>query len=380
MPTRSLFVLLGAVVATAVGGAVVAVAASSGRHATPPPPKPLADALHDALTAPAPAGVTARVTFTNNLFPSGALLGNVGSALVSGASGRLWLTNDGRGRIELQSDAGDVQLVWSKTEASLYDASSNTVYRLALPAAGGATKQPGTPPTVAAISSFLAKLGQQLVLSGAQPTSVAGRPAYGVAVSPKDKGSLLGSARLAWDAERGVPLRVAVHATGSTTPALALTVTSISYGSVPSSSVAIAPPAGAKVVDLGAPSGSGGAAHPKPVTGLDAVRAAAGFDVVAPDTIAGLPRTDARLVGGRLVVLVYGQGPGAVVVTERKLDAAPGSSLFDLLPRISLDGATGHELTTQLGSVIEWQRAGVGFLLAGSVPPATAEAAARDVA
>jgi hypothetical protein len=134
------------------------------------------------------------------------------------------------------------------------------------------------------------------------------------------------------------------------------------------------------VVDLGAPSGSGGAAHPKPVTGLDAVRAAAGFDVVAPDTIAGLPRTDARLVGGRLVVLVYGQGPGAVVVTERKLDAAPGSSLFDLLPRISLDGATGHELTTQLGSVIEWQRAGVGFLLAGSVPPATAEAAARDVA
>ena len=32
---------------------------------------------------------------------------------MSGASGRLWLTNDGRGRIELQSDAGDVQIVWN---------------------------------------------------------------------------------------------------------------------------------------------------------------------------------------------------------------------------------------------------------------------------
>ena len=32
---------------------------------------------------------------------------------MSGASGRLWLTNDGRGRIELQSDAGDAQIVWN---------------------------------------------------------------------------------------------------------------------------------------------------------------------------------------------------------------------------------------------------------------------------
>ena len=40
-----------------------------------PPPEPLDQAIHDALAAPTPDGVTARVTFTNNLFPSGALLG-----------------------------------------------------------------------------------------------------------------------------------------------------------------------------------------------------------------------------------------------------------------------------------------------------------------
>src|SRR5439155_91739 len=84
-------IVVGAVLALAGGGAAIAVAARSGGPT--PPAKPLPDALHDALVAPEPEGITARIKFTNRLFPSGALLGNVGSALMSGASGRLWLTN-----------------------------------------------------------------------------------------------------------------------------------------------------------------------------------------------------------------------------------------------------------------------------------------------
>jgi hypothetical protein len=99
LPTRSL-VLLAAVTATvAAGGAAIAVAGGGGGATSPP--KPLAQAVHDAIAAPEPDGVTARVKFTNRLFPSGALEGRVGSALLSGASGRLWLTNDGSGRLEL---------------------------------------------------------------------------------------------------------------------------------------------------------------------------------------------------------------------------------------------------------------------------------------
>jgi hypothetical protein len=97
LSTRSLIVLVVGVVALAVGGTAIAVAARGGGPA--PAPKPLDQAIHDALTAKKPDGVTARVTFTNSLFPSGAIVGQVGSALVSGASGRLWLTSDGRGRI-----------------------------------------------------------------------------------------------------------------------------------------------------------------------------------------------------------------------------------------------------------------------------------------
>src|SRR5205814_5596810 len=121
-----------AVVALAAAGAAIAVAASGGSGSTPAP-KPLAQALHDSLAGPAPEGVTARIKFTNKLFPSGAITGQVGSALMSGASGRLWATNDGRGRLELQSDAGDVQVVWNDTEVTVYDASSNTLYRATLP-------------------------------------------------------------------------------------------------------------------------------------------------------------------------------------------------------------------------------------------------------
>jgi hypothetical protein len=93
---------------------------------------------------------------------------------------------------------------------------------------------------------------------------------------------------------------------------------------------------------------------------------------------------DATLVGrtdSKAALLVYGQGLGAIAVLERKADAAAPQSGSPLqsLPKISLDGITAHELATQLGTVLEWQRDGVSYVLAGSVPPAAAEAAARSL-
>src|SRR6478736_6785841 len=117
--TRSLLLVIAGVGALAIGGAAIAIAASGG--GSTPPPEPLDQAIQSALSAPHPDGVSARVSFTNNLFPSGSLLGQTGSALMTGAEGRLWLTGDGQGRIELQSDAGDVQIVWTSDTISVYD-------------------------------------------------------------------------------------------------------------------------------------------------------------------------------------------------------------------------------------------------------------------
>jgi outer membrane lipoprotein-sorting protein len=301
---------------------------------------------------------------------------------MSGATGRLWLTNDGRGRLELQSDAGDVQIVWNKDKVTAYDASSNTVYAFDLPSATTTSSSPdtGATPTLTQIGDFLSKLGQHADVSGAQPADIAARPAYSVRVSPKHDGGLLGYAELAWDAEQGVPLRVAVYAQGSSKPVLELVTTEVSYGSVPSSAVDVAPPAGAKTVDLSSTTTTDtGTDKANAITGLAAVQAAVDFPVVAPDTLVGLPRQDVRTVKGNNALVIYGQGLGAIVVLEHKTDATgtqQGGAL-SALPSVSLDGLTGHELATQLGTAIEWERNGVSFVLAGSLPPAAAESAAR---
>jgi outer membrane lipoprotein-sorting protein len=379
LSTARLIALAAVVVVVAAGGAF-AVAATGGSGATPPP-KPLAQAIHDALAGQEPAGITADIGFTNKLFPSGAITGQAGSALMSSATGRLWVNANG-GRLELQSDAGDAQIVWSKTKVTVYDATSNTAYTADLPQDTSTTKT-GTVPSVDEITKFLTELGRHWTVSGADPSNTGGQESYTVEVSPTHDGGLLGSAQLAFDALRGVPLKVAIYAQGSSSPVLALEATNVSYGDVPSSDVQVSPPAGAKIVDLSSQAqgaGKNGSSTP-PVTGLDAVTKAAPFAVAAPDTLVGLPRQDVRLVGGKTVIAVYGQGLGAVALVERAPDSGAGkqASPLDALPQVTIGGATGHELATQLGTVLTWDRAGVSYVLAGSLPSAAAEAAARSL-
>jgi outer membrane lipoprotein-sorting protein len=371
-----------ALLVAVVAAGLAAVAVAAGRGSGPvPEQKSLPQALHDSLAAPAPAGVTARIKFTNNLFPSGALGGPVGSALMSGASGRLWATADGRGRIELQSDAGDVQIVWNQHTVTVFDASSNTVYRATLPQHAGGNDKSGTLPAVSEIASFLTQARGHADVSAARPTNVGGQQAYSVRVSPKHDGGLLGAAELAWAATRPVPLRVGIYAQGASKPVLELAATHVTFGSVPAGNVDISPPAGAKVTDLGNLAHHGGKQHAKASapSGADAL-AAAPFQAVAPATLVGLPRQDVRLVGSgdhRALLAVYGHGLGAIVVLERAAQGGANAGMLGALPTVSLDGVTAHELATQLGTALTWQKGGVSFVLAGSVPPAAAEAAAR---
>jgi len=378
LSTARLIALVAVVVVVAAGGAF-AVAATGGSGATPAP-KPLAQAIHDALAGQQPAGITANIGFTNKLFPSGALTGQAGSALTSSATGRLWANASG-GRLELQSDAGDAQIVWSKTKVTVYDATSNTAYTADLPQ-DTSTAKTDTVPSVDEITTFLTDLGKHWTVSGADPSNTGGQESYTVKVSPTHDGGLLGSAQLAFDALRGVPLKVAIYAQGSSAPVLALEATNVTYGDVPDSDVQVSPPAGAKIIDLSSQAqgaGKNGSSTP-PVTGLAAVTAAAPFTVVAPDTLVGLPRQDVRLVGGKTVIAVYGQGLGAIVLVERAPDTgAKQASPLDALPQVTIGSATGHELATQLGTVLTWNSAGVSYVLAGSLPSAAAEAAARSL-
>ena len=291
LSTRRLLTVIGAAVAVVIGGAAIAIAATSST--TVPAKKPLPVALRQALAAPAVPGITARITFTNHLIDSGSLPG--GSPIISGASGRLWASPDGHARLELQSNAGDMQILVNGRQLSVYDAGSKTVYKATLPAERGkhAEKSHGIP-TIATIKRALTHLARRADVSGATPTSIAGREAYSVRVSPRHAGGLLGAAQVAWDAATGVPLRIGVYAAGKTDPVLELTATDISFGAVDASVFDVQPPAGTKVVDLtptlqqAAARGrakAGKAGKARSVSGLRRVRAAAGFGVSAPKTL-----------------------------------------------------------------------------------------------
>ena len=102
-------------------------------------------------------------------------------------------------RLELQSDAGDAQIIAGDGNLSVYDASTNTVYKAQIGThtdTAGANTSHGVP-TVAQISSALTELAQQATLSGAQPTTQAGQPAYQLSVTPKHDAGLLGEAQIA---------------------------------------------------------------------------------------------------------------------------------------------------------------------------------------
>jgi hypothetical protein len=82
-------------------------------------------------------------------------------------------------------------------------------------------------------------------------------------------------------------------------------------------------------------------------------------------------------------IVTYGQGLGAIVVFEHKSGGAQPSSSGGRqglqLPQINIGGATGSELATALGTVVTFKRANVEYVVAGSVPPAAAENAARGL-
>ncbi|HXB64493.1 MAG TPA: DUF2092 domain-containing protein [Solirubrobacteraceae bacterium] len=398
LPLSRLLLLCAVLVGVGAGATALATALGVGPT---PPAKPLADAVHDALTASPVEGVSAQIQYTNRLLEGANLASGGGEAsqlssspLLSSASGRLWISKDGRLRLELQSEKGDTQVYYDGHTLSVYDASSNTLYRVQPPKAEGGSGGPGEGgsgegtsglgasgsgageggtgtwggwsgtgdhhrevPSVAKIEEGIAHLEKHADVSGATPTDVAGQPAYTVRVSPKESGSLLAGAELSWDANHGVPLRAAVYSTESAAPVIELAATSISYGPVEPSVFEFTPPANAKVEE---------AVLPKP--GEHQGSSAQGGEHEHPKLT-----TD-------------GHGPGTIAVLEAKSGHAPGTAgsgsspqLPEGLQQVKVNGATASELTTELGTLLTFERAGVRYLVAGALTPSAVEAVAKEL-
>jgi outer membrane lipoprotein-sorting protein len=378
LPLSRLLLLCGVVVGVGIGATALAMALGAGPT---PPPKPLADAVHDALAAPKVSGVSARIQLTDHLLEGANLAGSGGEAgklasdpLITGASGRLWIGSEGRARLELQSEEGDTQILYDGSNVSVYDAATNTLYRYTPPAGSngdsfGAGQDPGGAgssshatnpsgaaqgqlPSVAEIEEAIAHAGKHADISGATPADVAGQAAYTVRVSPHENGGLIGGAELSWDATNGVPLRAAIYSSASPSPVIELAATSVSYGPVESSTLNFTPPASAKIEQVTLPT-----KHPVGTSSSPS-------DHAKPH------------------VSTSGEGLGAIAVVESPVKAGAGDTTFpelEDLPKVDINGTSATELPTQLGTLLTFERAGIRYLLAGSVTPASIEAFARGL-
>jgi outer membrane lipoprotein-sorting protein len=367
LPLSRLLLLCGAVVALGVGLTAIASALDSGPT---PPPAPLAQAVNKALSGPQVEGVTARVTFTNHLLEGASLAGGGGDGgnsltsnpLVNGASGRLWAAPDGRLRIELQSAKGDTQIVYDGHTVSVYDGSSNTIYRYTPKqdttsgsgcsdsAEGVVCRNKGyEAPSVAKIEEAIAHLSEHADVSGATPTDVGGQPAYTVRISPKEGGSLIGGAELSFDANHGFPLRTAVYSSKSSAPVIELAATEVSYGPVDGSVFSISPPANATV------------------------------HVIEPSSDQTSGQNSAKPDGqGKLTGHGHGLSTIGVLETPAHGAAKEGGAL-EQLPTVNINGTTANELRTELGTILTFERSGVRYVVAGAVEAGQVEALAREL-
>jgi outer membrane lipoprotein-sorting protein len=371
--------------AAAIG--ITAAAMAMGGSGPKPAPKPLANAVHDALGGPSLPGVSARIKFTNNLVDASSIQGT--DPLLSGASGRLWASPEGGGklRLELQSEGGgggDTQVLVSDHRFQIYDGSSETVYEGTLPEEGKASGSADQGvPGLGQIEAKIGEAEQHADLSGAIPSDVAGRPTYTLRVAPKHDGGLLGGAEIAWDAENGVPLRAAIYSSASSSPVIQLEATDVSFEAVPASTFEVSPPAGAKVVNLNPQEAVAGQGEPTSKVGSESVQKSIDFKLVAPESLAGLPQGEVRSIevdGKTAALATYGEGLGGIAVIETASEpggSAPSEAGGLSLPKVSINGTQGEELDTALGTVLRFSRGGVDYVVVGSVPPAAAEAAAR---
>jgi outer membrane lipoprotein-sorting protein len=381
--TRRLLSICALALVIVIGGTTVALATSGSDPK--PPAKPLANAVHDALTAPTVPGISADIHFTNNLIDASSLEGK--DPILAGATGRLWASpaDGGKLRLELQAEesGNDSQVLIEGHHFQIYDGTSETVYEGTLPEEEGGEAAEDQVPSVARIQQEIDKAQKQADLSGAIPSDVAGRPTYTVQLAPSHDGGLLGRVELSWDAANGIPLRGAVYSSESSSPVLELEATGVEFEAVPASTFEISPPAGAEVVNL-TPADLKGPDGATKATGTAAVSAAVDFPLAAPPSLAGLPQSEVQAIemdGHTAALVTYGKGLGGIAVIESKSEPGEetqeGGSEELGLPKVVIGDVKGEELDTALGSALHFSRDGVDYILIGSVPPAAVEAAAR---
>lgn len=393
-------------VAAAVAVPVLASADSTGLDAVTP-----AELLARVAEAE-PTPVQGTVVYTARLglpdLPVSEMTGADPVNLLGGSSTlRVWSDAGDRSRVALLGATSEYSVVRDGAEAWTYSSTDQAVTHYALDAAdqarydalsaqlqAGATPPAGAdlPTPQEAADQVLAHAGEHATVSVDQPTTVAGRDAYQLVVSPRDEETLVSRVVVAVDAETSAPLRVQVWSVqDDAAPSLEVGFTDVAFTAPDDSVLTFSPPAGATVEDVVVP-------LPDVDPAALAAQGEPGAEPALPEgvavsgtgwsTVVTLSDVDvAGLVGGDLDSI--GTVPGA----ERLLGSDEAQDLIQEFVPTDEDGKVTHpeldtatlydQLTTAVpeGRLLTSTLLSVlvtddGRVLVGSVPADTLRAAA----
>lgn len=268
---------------------------------------------------------------------------------------RAWIAGPDRVRLALLGSLAESDLVVDGEDVWLWESSSSAVTHQDLTAAapddggtGPADDVADAPDAASSLLGSLAALAGTSTVGAGPSTTVAGRPAHQLVLAPSSPGSLVGSIRVAVDAEHGVPLRVQVFAEGAPgSPAMEVAFTRVTFGAPDAGVLAFTPPPGATVDERS--------------SGDDDSDPGDGWTVVGQGWTSVLVGRAPDLLGA-----IQGEGePDAV------------GQLFTLLPQVSGPWGNGRLLTSRLLSALLTDD---GRLLLGAVDGDRLQEVAAEIA
>jgi outer membrane lipoprotein-sorting protein len=363
-----------------------------------------ADELVAKVVAADPQPLSGTVVYTANLgLPdvsalAGAMSDSMTSAapvnLLSGSSTlRVWTDADRRSRVSLLGTTSEYSVVHDATQAWSYTSSDQSVVHYTLSAADaarlaqaeqqvadGTVPVPTDLPTPAsAAADVLAQVEQFSTVSLDAATTIAGRDAYQLVVTPTSHTTLISRVVIAVDAQTWNPLRVQVWSTqDATDPALELGFTDVTFATPSDTVLSFSTPAGATVKEVTVPLPSDEDLARQPADGEhtgSVSTSGSGWDTIV--TLTGVPTS--ALTSGALTPQALtstssddladqlgGSGSGSGMVS-----GADPQALYDALTT-KVDG--GRLLSSSLVSVLVLDD---GRVLVGAVPAATLLTAAE---
>jgi outer membrane lipoprotein-sorting protein len=227
------------------GLAWLAMPASAGEAPTLPPIS--AEQLVQSVLSTKTPALDGTVQVDNNLgLPVPTLPGGM-SVNIDAAH----VYNDGNGnsKLSVEQGASDTTVVHDGTTVWMYNSKDNTATRTTLPADAPAPPEIKSDPAAAA-TQLMAKVRESSTVSVEGTARVAGRAAYELVLTPKPtEHTVLREVRVAVDAEKRVPLRLAVMTYGTADPALQVAFSDIEFTPQPASEFQFTPPQGAKVTE-----------------------------------------------------------------------------------------------------------------------------------